>query len=528
MSSLEQLKAKQRANEQEKNEKEKQDRKNTLEDNQKRYEKTKKVKESLEKRQEEIEKESEDVKRKRTAISSAFKSVIGQIKDEYEKVKEDPDSLFSHFFLKDEEGKPTKNLDKKKVIELDEIQKEIPELKSTKEKRKTLKSQKEKLSKTKDKLEDQEKELYPKTKEALNNKYIEKQSYLDDMIDDVKGGTYVYPPFKNSQKLFKEEPEQIENVKELIKEKISKEFEDNREWYNSPDARKEEKEAALKKYTDYAEELVQEYAAKQFDNHIDIRKVQQVYNKENILKTLNQNGWEGVSMDRVEYELNNLEKDFEKYKNILSELKWKEGGWDRNEVNLKQNISFSKSYGSFPIGSEAISKKESINKHLMKLSAELDKKERELEELSKKNPFFGKTAHQKKISEAKEVLENLKKDYKESSRNITKESNNYLTENKDFKVLKDINKYLEENLDKDFMAGIRANFIVKEDAGQQITLEDYINRLKKALVEAGKKLDKKKEDLKELIEVFEVYKENEEKSGLKDLEQKLKKHFSEK
>lgn len=83
-------------------------------------------------------------------------------------------------------------------------------------------------------------------------------------------------------------------------------------------------------------------------------------------------------------------------------------------------------------------------------------------------------------------------------------------------------------LDKDFMAGIRANFIVKEDAGQQITLEDYINRLKKALVEAGKKLDKKKEDLKELIEVFEVYKENEEKSGLKDLEQKLKKHFSEK
>lgn len=503
MSSLEQLKAKQRANEQEKNEKEKQDRKNTLEDNQKRYEKTKKVKESLEKRQEEIEKESEDVKRKRLAISSAFKSVIGQIKDEYEKVKEDPDSLFSHFFLKDEEGKPTKNLDKKKVIELDEIQKEIPELKSTKEKRKTLKSQKEKLSKTKTKLEKQEKDLYPETKEYLKKKYISSSGieYMNRVEESLSrdrrsySSSIISNPFNNLDFLVKNQPDNIENVRDIFSES----FNGLEGVYK----------AELSLVKEYGEKLFEEIVFKEKSN-LELKR-----------------------------EVNYLEDDLESYKKSLLEVKiyisdieYYQKNWKDGDTGLDQKISFGSVY-SHPLGvvtKEKMKKQEDI---MSSIKEDISKKEEELKAHNKKKVLFGKEKHREKGWELRREIDQMKESLdKEERYKLQDMQKSSIFDELEYRSLKPIlesgiiasdekNNYNYQKIR--WYQVLNERFEKEIESGKGITLREYIEAIKDRLKEVKENLESEKDKYEKYEANYVRYKDLRSEREL--AENNLRKYF---
>lgn len=535
MISLEQLK-KQAANaKQEKEEIKKKDRRKNLEENQKVYEKNKKVQESVKKRQEEVEKETEDIKRKRSAISSTFKNLVDQIKAEYEDIKKDPSNPLAYLFLKDEEGNITKNLDKKNILELEEVESKIPELKKTRQRKTVLKGQKEKLSKTKEKLEEQEKELYPKTKKALEKRYFMDKDF-HSFLNDLKNPRLEYLPtlignlnIGNLKTLLKESPEQIENIKELFIEKIGRDFEKEKEEIPQYFGASKEwiKKEITKEYPDSIKELIQEYVSEDFDRQISIEKVREVYNKKEVLKALGENYWEGIGMDNVERHLNNIEEDFKKYKILLSNLKYAEEKWDSEKINLEQRISFKESHGFYPIDEESISKKEKYKEEVDKLSKELDQKKEELDILSKKNPLFGKSSHKNKIDKIEDELTSLKIRLNGQEVKVRTEGNNTLFNKGPFKeVLRELDGYFADKLGQEAISDIHKELLSIEKEGGILILRDYLDELKKLLFQIRDEQNNKKKDLAELIKVFGEYKENEKSSKLSEIRNKIIEHFS--
>lgn len=508
MSSLEQLKKQAKERKLEKEEIKKREASKSLEENQKVYEKNKKVQKSVEKRQGEVEEETEDIKRKRSAISSAFKSIINQIRAEYQDIKKDPSNPLAFLFLEDEEGNITKNLNKRNVLELEEVESKIPELKATKAKKAVLKSQKEKLSKIITKLEDQEKELYPKTKTALQEKYIHKMSF-NHFLNELKNPHYEQIfrlPVRNLEILLEKEPENIEIVKELLREEITEEFE-------------YKKKTMPLEYTDYAKDLIQEYVFKDFDRQIYAEKVRAA------LKASSKDSLRTANIDNLEFYLKKIEDNLVKYKNIVSELKREEEAWGEEKINLDQKISFKESHNYFPINEESLSKKQKYQKEIPEISKEIEQKEEELNLLFKKNPIFRKSTHQDKLDKVKDDLYLLNRKLNQRKIDINKAANELLNNRDTFKVLRKLNDYLIDYFGEDIVVDIRKELLLKEEAGG-ITLQDYIDRLKESLFQIRDEQSKRTKDLEGLTRVFVEFKEKEKSSNLSEIRSKIIKHFS--
>lgn len=220
----------------------------TLKENQDRYEKAKIDKEEAKNLIERDERKLEEIENKKNAATSSLRNMIATIKGEYEKAKNDPNSLFRDFFRKDAEGNLTKNLDGRQVREIDEIKEEIPKVKdNSKEKISIQKRNKERKS-VKENAEKIEEELYPKTKEYIKENYLDKNigSYVDNLDYNYKRDPdHFYPssPFKNLDDLAKKDTEQIENVKVVFEEEVEKSFE------------KKEKESGLLKLKENIEKI---------------------------------------------------------------------------------------------------------------------------------------------------------------------------------------------------------------------------------------------------------------------------------
>jgi len=504
MISLEQLKAEQKQKEIEKAQNAKQGRVKSLEEKQKQYEKTKKVKKSVEKRQEEIEQESEEIKRKRLAISSAFKDVIGQIKDEYEKVKEDPDSLFSHFFLKDEEGNITKNLNKKKVVELEEIQEKIPKVKKTAEKRRVLKEQKEKVAKTKTKLEKQEKDLYPETKEYLKEKYISSSGieYVNRVEESFSrdrrnssSSLIISNPFNNLDFLVKNQPDNIENVRDIFSES-----------FNSVEGVYKIKLSLIK---EYGEKLFEEIVFKEKSN-LELKR----------------------NIDYLEDDLESYKKSLLEVKIYISDIEYYQKNWKNGDRGLDQKISFGSVY-SHPLGvvtKEKMKKQEDI---MSSIKEDISKKEEELKALVNKKVLFKK-------EKRREEIWNLKRDINQMKDSLDKEERYKLQDIQKSSVFDEPEyKTLKSVLESEVIASDEKNqynfkkirwyqvlnerFKKEIESGKEVTLREYIEAIKDRLKEVKENLESEKDKYEKYEANYVRYKDLRSEREL--AENNLRKYF---
>lgn len=189
MVSLEQLKKESAEKQQKKQEEEKKLSKEKSEKKALEYQDQVETVERLGKRKEKVEKSLKESEKKKIESKSAFKWALEELKSQYEDVKNNPDSIFAHFFKKDESGQVLEKVDFKKVRDekdgIDEIKDSLIDLK--KSAKKTVKAKRilKNIENTEKVAKDKKEELFKNTDEYLATEHLrEGDRYFN--IDNLK------------------------------------------------------------------------------------------------------------------------------------------------------------------------------------------------------------------------------------------------------------------------------------------------------------------------------------------------------
>lgn len=191
---------------------------------------------------------------KKNKVTQAFKAAVLELKDQFEYVKNEPNSIFSPFFKKDENGNPINKIDFSTVLNeengIDEILENKNEIKKHSRSKKDLQAKKVKIEKSlsknkknlegfykdttehkneiKLKKEEEEKEEKEKEEKYLSDKYVKKGNYVNDLICDIKNKKGYYNNndfptpynYESLDSLIVKENDKVDDVKELINKKI--------------------------------------------------------------------------------------------------------------------------------------------------------------------------------------------------------------------------------------------------------------------------------------------------------------------
>lgn len=97
------------------------------------YEEQSKFVEKIDKRKEQIDKTLKEAEFKKKQSKTAFHGAINELKKQFEYAKDNPNSIFSHFFKKDEDGNVLDKIDFKKAKDeeegIDEIRDSLKDFK---------------------------------------------------------------------------------------------------------------------------------------------------------------------------------------------------------------------------------------------------------------------------------------------------------------------------------------------------------------------------------------------------------------
>lgn len=234
MVSLQELKSQKVKQEEEKLTKKKTNIKSSLDLNSEKLETTRNRKAKFEVAKKENDSKLEEIKRKRFAISSAFKGIIAQIKEEYQDVKSNPDSVFRDFFVKDKQGELTPKLNKN-IRNLEDVDNNVKKMTENADQKRKIRTRSKKTEKILGTLSNLEKEIYPKSREYLKDKYLQSDivSNVEKFFEAYKNKAFSYDtpvsPTKDSQMLVDNQPDNIEAVRNILEETIDAEIDKKKE-----------------------------------------------------------------------------------------------------------------------------------------------------------------------------------------------------------------------------------------------------------------------------------------------------------
>ncbi|MEA4910943.1 hypothetical protein SDC9_08042 [bioreactor metagenome] len=508
MVSLEQLKKESAEKQQKKQEEEKKLSKEKSEKKALEYQDQVETVERLGKRKEKVEKSLKESEKKKIESKSAFKWALEELKSQYEDVKNNPDSIFAHFFKKDESGQVLEKVDFKKVRDekdgIDEIKDSLIDLK--KSAKKTVKAKRilKNIENTEKVAKDKKEELFKNTDEYLATEHLrEGDRYFN--IDNLKKYSYLDFPFKKAEELIKKESEEnIERLRDIYKDKVLKRFEENKEYKELG-----VESAEYKKI----EDVVKSYAENSFNERIELYKLRR------------EKGDDRFDETSGKYELDNFQKEMYEIGDQVYYLGNIQKRMNSGPLKEDQKISFEKSNYELPLLQKDIGEIEEFEEQKTKLKLKLKAEEELLKELEKKNPLFGKSAHKEKLDNLKRAINTLKLNFKDMETSLKDKKNNPLGKDNDKHVFETIDKIVYSDLHKIFENEERRNrktlaevlrndFLKREQNKENITLGEYIEAIakivkekesfykwkEKEIIEPLKKSLKKYLDLKEKTE----------------------------
>lgn len=451
------------------------------------YEEQSKFVEKIDKRKEQIDKTLKEAEFKKKQSKTAFHGAINELKRQFEYAKDNPNSIFSHFFKKDEDGNVLDKIDFKKAKDeeegIDEIRDSLKDFKKAAKKESQTKKRVANIENIEKKAKNKKEELYKGTDEYLKKEYLSEGETYSKVIDNVKyDSAGLGFPFKNPEKMIQEESEEsIGRLRQIYVDKIlDNSTKDSANLIRTPEIR----------------DAVKDYAESYFDNLIELFKLR----KETGDRTFSEN--------RGKYILEDFDKKFNEIHNHVFYLENIHKLLASGDLDGGQKISFEKAHHNLPIFQREIEQIEKLEKSKTELELELKTEENLLNELGRKNSWFGKSARRDKMVDLENQINDLKQNLNNLERAIKGKKgealggwngNKYVSKSLDEIVYSDLHKIFKNEKrpnGKVLAEFLRDDFLKREKAKENITLKEYVEAITKYV---NQKWDSLKLEEKEVI-----------------------------
>lgn len=464
------------------------------------YEEQSKFVEKIDKRKEQIDKTLKEAEFKKKQSKTAFHGAINELKRQFEYAKDNPNSIFSHFFKKDEDGNVLDKIDFKKAKDeeegIDEIRDSLKDFKKAAKKESQTKKRVANIENIKKKAKNKKEELFKNTDEYLDREYLYEASNYSD-IENLRESGHLRFPFKDPKKIIeKESEENIERLRGIYTDKILNDFHKSKKY--------RELGVDTVQYKKI-EDVVRDHAKNSFNEWIGLYKLRK------------ERGDDWFDERSGKYLLEDFDREFKEIREHIYYLENIQRKMDSGVLRGDQKINFEKSHYMLPLLQREIEQIEELEKNKEELELKLKNQKDSLGELRRKNPLFGKSAHQNKLADLENKIDNLKTNLQNVETSIKKNKGNPLGQNNEKYVFESLSKMVDSDLYKIFENGkgrdkktlaefLHDDFSKREQAKENITLGEYVEAIIKYVRQAENSYKLKKGEiiipLKESLEKY--------------------------